>query len=217
LGVKEAELNGFLDELKDQMDSDDTGKYESDLRNGPFKRLSDLMVCEHVTKELYNGLDYPEGELKLLQDDDEDVIEDFSEESSGNAPIFEKKPMPPYEEWDEDEIFPGLSDVLTVYGDGKINVNTAPLPILKALFGEEDIALDVIVARKEAPFRSVEDLAQVSNTQNGATKYGDMIAFRSNYFRVILHLQQRRVLRKRVSLVSREGSELTTLFRGAIL
>lgn len=36
------------------------------------------------------------------------------------------------------EFVPGLAELLTVYGDGKINVNTASIHVLRALFREED-------------------------------------------------------------------------------
>jgi type II secretory pathway component PulK len=217
MGVKEAELNGFLEELKDQLDPDTTGKYESELRNGAFQRLSDLTICEHVDKVLFEGSMYPEGELVLEEDSWDKEVESDLDLGENEFVFFAKSEALPYEEWDQDEIFPGLKDLLTVYGDGKININTAPLPILTVLFGEERTALDVIRSRKLAPFRSVEDLAVVANAQSGIAKFVDMISFSSKYFRVTLQLQQRSVLRRRVSLVSREGSQLTTLFRGAIL
>lgn len=217
--VKEAELNGFLDELKDQMDLDKRGKYENDHRNGPFQRLSDLTLCEHVDQVLFEGSMFPTGELILEDDllkDDLGADREWHREAKGAA-FFKKSEHLPYEEWDQDEIFPGLKDLLTIYGDGKININTAPLPILTVLFEEERTALEIIRSRKRAPFRSVEDLGAVANAQNGVAKYRDMITFSSKYFRVTLQLQQRSVMRERVSLVSREGAQLTTLFRGAIL
>jgi general secretion pathway protein K len=38
---------------------------------------------------------------------------------------------------------PGIGSYLTVYGDGKININTASVPVLKALF--KDVSPDVLV------------------------------------------------------------------------
>jgi type II secretory pathway component PulK len=227
LKVKEAEIPGFMDELKDQLDPDDTGKYETKNRNGPFKLLSQLLSLEHVEdEELYYGKNFPEGEIRLLE---EEALIDFEEAQAETSEDLEDAPKPPadfgpkkniqaYEDWDEDEIFPGLKDVLTVYGEGKININTAPMPILMALFkGDQDVALELVRARKKAPLKSLEDVKLVPGANDGISIYADMITFQSNYFRVTLTIQERRVRKRRVSMMMREGSQAITLFRGAIL
>ena len=226
LKVKDAEVPGFIDELKDQLDPDDTGKYETKDRNGPFKLISQLQGLDHVKEEeLYYGKNYPEGEIALLDEValKAPSIEETSEEEVDpkTAPPKDLKPSEnpqAYEDWDKDEIFPGLKDVLTVYGDGRININTAPMPILLALFKEnEATALAVVKARKEAPLKNLEDLKQVPGASDGAALYGDMIGFQSNYFRVTTTVQQRRVRKRRISMMMRDGSQAITLFRGAIL
>lgn len=226
LEVKDGEIPGILDELKDQLDPNDTGKYESKVRNGLFKLCSHLLFLENIEEELYHGKNYPSGELFLLEDqlaledeqnfdlsDDEDGEEDKTEKS----PFVESEKIP-YEDWDEDEIKPGLKDLLTVYGDGKINLNTAPLPILQALLGgDEKAALELVRARKETPFAGHEDVKLVPGAHQAIAKYGDMIDYKSNYFSVKTTFQHRRVRKSRVSLMMREGPQAITLFRGASL
>ena len=227
LKVKDAEVPGFIDELKDQLDPDDTGKYETKDRNGPFKLLSQLQSLDHVKEEeLYYGKNYPEGEITLL---DEIALKAPLVEESNEEDMEAKKDVPPkdlkpsenalaYEDWDKDEIFAGLKDVLTVYGDGRININTAPMPILLALFKEnEDTALAVVKARKEAPLKDLEDIKRIPGASDGAALYSDIIGFQSHYFRVTTTVQQRRVRKRRISMMMRDGSQAITLFRGAIL
>jgi type II secretory pathway component PulK len=224
LEVKESEWSSFVNEAVDLVDANDTGKYESETHNGPFTMISQLKEMENVEDELFYGLNYPAGEITLLEEtlDEFDDFEWGAAEEESQVKDEDKSPFDevakiPYEEWDEDEIFPGLKDVLTVYGDGKININTAPLPILVALFGEEEVGLDVIRLRKKHPLKGLDDLKTVAGTSNGIGKYGDMITFRSRYFRVIMTFQYHRVRRQRVTMMMREGPQAITLFRGARL
>ncbi len=70
------------------------------------------------------------------------------------------------------EIFEKLRPFVTVYGDGLINLNTAPKPILMALSGypgaadigtiTEETADEIIAYRKDTPFQNVADIQKVS-------------------------------------------------------
>jgi len=58
----------------------------------------------------------------------------------------------------------GLADFLTVYGDDKININTAPAEVLQCLipeFIDEDTAHGIIAARELEPFSSVSELKEI--------------------------------------------------------
>jgi general secretion pathway protein K len=52
---------------------------------------------------------------------------------------------------------------LTVFGDGKININTAELPLLKAMHTDmtETLAKRIIEVREGKPFESSVDLTKV--------------------------------------------------------
>ncbi|MGH7162779.1 MAG: hypothetical protein ACREID_04785 [Planctomycetota bacterium] len=54
-------------------------------------------------------------------------------------PLFqEKRLLETFTDTESRQTIPGLDRFLTLYGDGKINANTAPLPLLRALFREEE-------------------------------------------------------------------------------
>ncbi len=57
----------------------------------------------------------------------------------------------------------GLADYLTVYGDGKININYAPLPVLRSLCLSitEGLARQIVQYRAIRPFASVGEIRQV--------------------------------------------------------
>jgi type II secretory pathway component PulK len=230
LDMKETESKSLIEEFKDILDPNDTGKYESKTHNGPLKLLSQILDFEELDEELYYGKNYPSGELVTQEDvfaledkrlevdfDSEEDLEEGSE-SKEQSPFKEDEIPEAYEDWDDEEIYPGLKDVLTIYGDGKINLNTAPLPILVALLkGNEKAALEIIRARKEAPLAGHEDLKRVTGASQLLGHFADMVTYQSQYFRVLVTIQQRRVRRFRMSMMMREGSNATTLFRGAPL
>lgn len=77
----------------------------------------------------------------------------------------------------------GIERLLTVYGDGKVNVNAASDDVLMTLPGVDDLtAADIIAERQgwvddkgkaeEAPFKSVDDLfSRVAGLDNAVRKY----------------------------------------------
>jgi general secretion pathway protein K len=58
------------------------------------------------------------------------------------------------------EVFEMLKPCLTVYGDGQININTAPAPVLESMSEKMDTALAklIIERRNVKPFQNVEEL-----------------------------------------------------------
>lgn len=59
--------------------------------------------------------------------------------------------------------FLGLRGYITVYGDGKVNINTAPREILEVMLQDENddqtsLAADIISAREELAFENVSDV-----------------------------------------------------------
>jgi general secretion pathway protein K len=56
-----------------------------------------------------------------------------------------------------------LLDYLTIYSDGKININTAPREVIESLSEEMDSAqaAEIVAYRKEEKFKSIDDLRKV--------------------------------------------------------
>ena len=80
----------------------------------------------------------------------------------------------------------GLEGYVTVWSDGKINVNMAPSNVLELLDNiDRTIAEDIIETRAETPFESIEDLAKVGSfPQQALPKLMNLISFTSTFFRV---------------------------------
>lgn len=219
LGMKAVDVHDLVVDFTDFIDKNTTGKYDKDAKNEPLAQLRECLRMENVTEELFYGKNYPEGEIRVLDEEDDELTlysdeEDDGEEKERNP--FAKAELSPYEEWDEDEYIPGLKDVLTVYGKGKININTAPMPILITIFEEEDVAIEVIKARRKAPLSNLEDLKKVTGAGSGIAKYSDMIGFTSQYFKVDIQLKHRQMMQRRIAMMRRDSSKATILYRGAL-
>jgi general secretion pathway protein K len=80
-----------------------------------------------------------------------------------------------------------LYDYLTVYGDGKININTAGYPVLLSLSRDMDevIVNDILEYRMEEPFKSPEDLKKVESVSDLLyDEIASLITVRSDVFRI---------------------------------
>jgi len=90
------------------------------------------------------------------------------------------------------EIFETISPYLTVYGDGKININTATLPVLVSLHADmtETLAKRIIDYRETSPFEDKTHVQKVSGMEiigqqiQCSLGWCPMIAVKSANFRV---------------------------------
>jgi len=87
---------------------------------------------------------------------------------------------------------PGVSEFITVWGDGKININTAPKEVLLAVFPPyaTQIVDEVLAYRAEHPFKKVDDLLFI-NGMDFQTLHvlRPWIKVKSNYFNVIINIK----------------------------
>ncbi len=85
------------------------------------------------------------------------------------------------------ETFDRISPYITVYGDGKININTADLPVLVSLNKEitETLAKRIIDYRKDTPFEDPSYVQRVSGMEALGMLLMGKIESKSSYFRII--------------------------------
>jgi general secretion pathway protein K len=101
-----------------------------------------------------------------------------------------------------------LADYITVYGDGRININTAPAVVLRCLSEDmnEFIAEDIIEYRQESVFDSIDDLKNVESVSD--TLYDeikDLITVSSNVFRITARGADRGLSRNITAVVFRDS------------
>jgi len=108
------------------------------------------------------------------------------------------------------EVYPGVKEVLTVWGDGRVNINTAPRVVLRALFPPEyqDVVDSVIDYRKEHPFKKIEDLLMVNGVDfNLMHILSPWIKVKSRYFRFDIKVQRGGVVGELISVIEITGSK----------
>ena len=94
--------------------------------------------------------------------------------------------LPPSSRGGEKGLLP-LNRYITVYGDGKININTAGLPVLCSLSSDltESIAADIIEYRNSNLFKSISDLKNVETVSDILyDEISSLITVKSNIFRI---------------------------------
>ena len=179
-----------LEALLDWVDTDPEGSAEDAYYEG----------LEHPYKSA-NGPMHGLGELRQVRGFDAETL----------AKLF-REPPPPERIPDVDL---GENNYFTVYGDNKVNLNTAPPEVLVALLtglqgssGNIDVS-EIEARQKEQPFEKVEDFpVQVTDLANVAD-------VKSTHFRVVA-VGQVGVVRKRVvAVLHREGGQGGTNGQGA--
>lgn len=83
-------------------------------------------------------------------------------------------------------VFKKLSPYVTVYGDGLVNVNTAPREVITALSGDitVDMAQRVIDYREKEPFKDASEIRKVTGFETIGFSLQGAITVASGYFRI---------------------------------
>ncbi|MDP8237048.1 MAG: type II secretion system protein GspK [Candidatus Erginobacter occultus] len=159
---------GTLDAIVDWFEDKPPSGPDEFERSGPMETIGELAQLKGVPREMLVG--YPRRE----------EIEEESEEE-GLVLIDPWAPKP----------FLGLRGYLTVYGDGKVNINTAPREILEVMLEDENddqssLAADVIAAREELPFEKVSDVNDDEYLREQIlTKFMEKFKVTSEYFNIL--------------------------------
>ena len=83
----------------------------------------------------------------------------------------------------------GLTDYCTIYSDGRINLNVAPLHVMELLPGlDTGLASRVVQARNEEPMQSLQDIQKLPGASaRTAILLTNLAAFQSRYFMMNIH------------------------------
>lgn len=107
----------------------------------------------------------------------------------------------------------GLQNYLTITSDGRININTASLPVLMSLSPKIDrvMAQAVLDYRLEKPFHRLEDLRMITGWDEVFPQISGEITIRSNFFSVEMagYFHDARAMVR--AIIKREGKKTKVL------
>ncbi len=109
----------------------------------------------------------------------------------------------------------GLDDYLTIYSDGKININTAPKLVLQSLSEAIDkgVAENILEYRKENNFETIQDIRKVPGvTAQIFAAIKDTITTKSSAFTIQVEGHCNGAVRTVTAAVSRENETIRILY-----
>ncbi len=104
--------------------------------------------------------------------------------------------------------YPGLSQVVTIFSTGKVNINTAPIEVIMALSDKIDktLAENIVIYRSKNPFKKIENLLMVDGmTFEILNDLRKVCTVKSNTFRVKIEVEVGGVSGEVVAILRRRG------------
>jgi type II secretory pathway component PulK len=163
-------------------------------RNGPLESIEELAFVKGITTEIYFGTQQTE-QLENLND----------------------LALEHYRTIKDEEGSVGLSELLTTYGDGNINLNTAHPNVLKALPFLSEVAIDEILSRQQPNAKKFTTMVDIK--ANDAFSTTDKIVllqvakFNTAFFKLQIRIQLERIssICEYTAILERDGTEVRIL------
>ncbi len=185
--------------IVDWIDIDDEGDSESayylsldvpyPAKNGPLETVGELLLIKDIDREIFHGV-FAREEIPELDDEPD--------------PFFSPA---------EEEGFRGLRHYLTVYSDGKININTVSEELLEVLLGREHrvLARDIVSRRREEPFTGMEEVQEAAGRPI-PSEVLDQFKVNSDFFTVISEGRVGNITSRVRAVIQRYDGELVVLY-----
>ena len=212
-GVPEEYFDYVVDPVLDWMDDDDTSNpkgaetedYYSlldppyEAKNGPFDTVRELLLVKGFPEALLAGGVF---DPALVRGDTDVKSSDLSFNRFTET---------------NDLVIAGIEGMLTTYGDGKVNIQSAPYDVLRTLPGVDDILARAIMEERDAvdengdpdPFKSAEDL--FSRIDGLDPSISSRITVASSFYRVTATGRAGNVERRIWGVAYSDGDQLRFL------
>ncbi|MHC4286590.1 MAG: type II secretion system minor pseudopilin [Planctomycetota bacterium] len=143
-------------------------------KNGPIDNIEELLLVKGISLEIYYGYNLDEGDSHL------------SETGTGTAEFIDEVPQ---------NGTPGLCDLLTVFGDGRININTASKQVLDTLPLLSDSAVSEIISIQKGASRKFSSMDDIHNNDNfnaaDILLLAQIAKFNSNHFQLYIKVRKK--------------------------
>lgn len=211
IGMPEEYWEDIIDPILDWLDEDDiarpkgaeTEDYYSLLeppyqaKNGVFDTIREMLLVKGFSETILTGGIFDPSTLE-------------GETPSGLSTRYSR-----FSETN-DIYIAGIEQMLTTYGDGKINIQSAPYDVLRTLPDVDDILARAIMEEREAiedekphPFTSVEDL--FSRIEGLNPEIVNRVTVKSQYYRITSTGRVGKVQRQIWAIAFHDGKQLRYL------
>lgn len=210
-GIPEDYFDAIIDPILDWIDADDTSNPEGaetedyyslldppyEAKNGPFDTVRELLLVKGFSEPILTG-----GTFDPLT-----VLGDPSAKKSSNVRFNRFSET-------NDIVIAGIEGMLTTYGDGKINIQSAPYDVLRTLPGVDDILARAIMEERNMvdengdpdPFRSEADL--FNRVDGLESSISSKITVNSNFYRITATGRSQNVEHQVWCIAYADGKEL---------
>ncbi len=197
LGVDDSDIDIIVDSIEDWIDADDLVR----LNGAEDEYYMSLSPPYHVKNAPVDRIE----ELLLVRGMTRDIL--YGTPATA----------------DEDAV-PGLAEFITAHSSGRVNVNTAPPIVLKAMLGLGDSQLEAVLQHREGsdgilgtdddqPFKSLDEFLALLGTlsQDVQARLQQSLTVQSEFFTVRATGQVGNVKRTIVTILHRNGASISTV------
>jgi len=165
-------------------------------KNGPIDSMEELLLIKGISPQIYYGFDL-DGKITNLTETGAETAK-FTNGDSQNGPVV-------------------LYDLLTIYGNGRININTASRHVLDAIPLLSDAAVSEIVSTQQSVTKRFSSIADIQNSDSFTTAdkllLTQLAKFNSNHFQLLISIRKKgnSFWCKYVATIERQGKNTRVL------
>jgi len=212
----DVDAHELVEAITDWVDPDDEGNaecfyYESlpepySCRNDRMESIYELKLVKGVTDLVFFGNKPYPLQLSGKEEDEWDERRKLG---------YTLPEVAPWEREEDPEAIYGLVNFLTAHSSGRVNFNTAPREVLRAILGNDDFLTDTIIqARQENPddTRGIQSIIlQASPPLFNILINGGLVGWQSTYFRIESTGKFHKAAVKVIAIVSRDNARDITI------
>jgi type II secretory pathway component PulK len=192
-GIVRGNYNVFISDENSKININRVNSQILEALLSNFKGISNKKVAREIIAYKKNKIQFNDFysiyELLRLEGMDKEVFWGEDTNENGMLDIWEDDAARSLPLDDQDgQLDLGIKDFISVYTQGKININTAPLVVLASMPAmDQALAMALIDARSKEPFTSLEDLRKISGMSDEVfLAVSNWATVKSDYFKIYI-------------------------------
>ncbi|MFQ5480235.1 MAG: type II secretion system minor pseudopilin GspK [Thermodesulfobacteriota bacterium] len=189
------------------------GEINQDYYDMYIRLLGELGLPASLAGSLADWIDSDDSARKDGGENNDYYLRLSAPYASKGAPLSTVEELYLVKGYGVDEV-KALREFVTVKTNGKVNINTAPGPVLRALSPEitDEMARDVISYRAGTPFRNTADIRKVSGFEQLGFNLQNRIVVKSRIFRALITARAGRSRSTAEAVFENSDKESTTYY-----